>query len=233
MKKIYTLFLALIFSNAMLAQFNAGINGLALLPQGEFKDNIGTNGYGFSASGFYHFEETPFSLGATIGWARYGSETRTETLVWPVKVEVTTANDIAFMHLFGRLEHNIGIVRPYAEFNFGLNYLNTNTEINDIDDYDDDSIADDTQFDDTDFSYGFAIGTMFNVYTQQEVDAESSLSKVFIDLKLSYSLGGKAEYLNEGDLERGQNNEIILNTSQSNIDYLTLQLGVNFEFRAQ
>ncbi len=231
MKQIYIFIIILILSNSIWGQFNAGASGMILFPQGEFKESLKENGYGISVNGMYHFNESPFSLGVNAGWARYGSETRTETLLWPVQVEVTTANDIAFAQLFGRVEYNFYCLKPYAEVQFGFNYLNTNTEISDVDEYPFDNIAGDTQFDDFNIGYGLAVGALVEIYDNQNI--KSPIDKIFLDFKMNYTIGGKAEYLKEGDLTRGTNGEILLNKSQSDIDYMTIQVGINFQFNAE
>jgi hypothetical protein len=232
MKQTYKyVIVALMFSSIVFGQFYAGASGIILFPQGEFKQNIGENGYGISFNGSYQFKELPFSLGLNTGWARYGSETRTETLIWPVKVDVKTGNDIAFAQLFGRAEYNIGFLNPYVEILFGFNYLYTNTEISDIDSYGFDDVASDTQFDDIDLSYGFAAGTMIKIYDYQ--GGNDYLDKLFLDFRMSYMQGGNAEYLREGDLIKGANNEILFNKSESAIDYVTINVGLSFQFNAK
>lgn len=230
MKRSFIYIAILLFTSTTWAQFNVGVSGLILSPLGEFKDNIDENGYGLTLSGAYHFEETPFSLGVNIGWARYGSKTNTETLIWPVKVNVTTGNDIAFMHLMARAEHNLGFVKPYIEVLYGFNYLFTNTEIEDIEGDGFTDIASDTQFDDFSTSYGFALGAMFNLYEFENRNEDENLSNIFLELKVQYMLGGEADYLKEGDLTRGVNDEIQFNKSSSEIDYISFQVGLIFQF---
>lgn len=59
------------------------------------------------------------------------------------------------------------------------------------------------------------------------------LDKLFLDFRMSYMQGGNAEYLKEGDLIKGANNEILFNKSQSAIDYVTINVGLSFQFNAQ
>jgi hypothetical protein len=228
MKYTYIFITILIFASSVLGQFNASVNGLAMIPQKEFKQNIENNGYGISASGFYKFINTPFAIGINAGWSRYGSETRTETLLWPVKVDVTTGNDIVFSQLFGRVEHDMGFIKPYAEIFIGFNYLFTNTEISDVDSYGLDDVASSTQFDDISYGYGFSFGSMFKIFECEKTDV--ILDKLYFNLKMSYAKGGETEYLKKGDLIRGSNNEIQFNKSKSELNYFTIQLGINVQF---
>ncbi|MCP5062833.1 MAG: hypothetical protein GY936_10255 [Ignavibacteriae bacterium] len=229
MKRSFIYIAVLLFSSTIWAQFNVGVSGLVLTPQKEFKRNIKNNGYGLSITGVYHCEETPFSLGLNVGWARYGSESRSETLLWPVKVDVTTNNDIAFMHLIGRAENNFGIFKPYAEFLYGFNYLFTNTEIEDAEDDGISDIASDTQFDDFALSYGVTAGTMIKVFEFENKNNTKTPPTMFLDFKVRYMLGGEADYLKKGDLTRGSNDEILYNKSRSDIDFISYQIGLVFQ----
>ena len=53
-------------------------------------------------------------------------------------------------------------------------------------------------------------------------------SGLYLDLKVRYIFGGRAEYLREGDIEQGPNNQLILHKSQSETDYITYHIGVSF-----
>jgi len=225
----YLLYILLVFfANKTFAQFNVGVNGVMLNPQGEFSHSMDENAFGVSINGSYKINETPFSIGADLGWSRYGSVSKTETLIWPVSVEVTTNNDIVFGHLFGRFELDLGFLKPYAEMLMGFNYLFTNTEIEDIEDYGEDNIASVTHFEDAALNYGLNTGIMVKVL--EEGNDNDTFKKLFFDFKIGYSLGDKAEYLKEGDLIRGDNNKIIIRKTKSGIDYLSYQIGLVFQF---
>lgn len=225
--KYFLYILLILFASKAFAQYNLGISGLALKPQGSFNQQIDGNAFGVSINGSYKIEEMPLSIGVNLGWTRYGRASKKETLIWPVSVEVTTNNDLVFANLFGRFEMDFDFIKPYGELLLGFNYLFTNTEIEDIKDYDEDNIASITHFDDAALNYGINAGFMVNLFEEQSDD---SFDKLFLDIKAGYSLGSEAEYLKEGDLIRGKNNEIILRKSKSEIDYLSYQIGLVFQF---
>lgn len=222
----YLLYILLVFfANKTIAQINVGVNGVMLNPQGEFSRNMDENAFGVSINGSYKIKEIPFSIGVAVGWSRYGSASKTETLIWPVSVEVTTNNDIVFGHLFGRYELDLGFLKPYAELLAGFNYLFTNTE---IEDFGEDNIASVTHFEDAALNYGINTGMMVKIL--EEGNDNDTFKKLFLDFKIGYSLGDKAEYLKEGDLIRGDNNKIIIRKTKSDIDYLSYQIGLVFQF---
>lgn len=225
----YLLYILLvIFAHKTFAQFNVGVNGVMLTPKGEFSRNLDENAFGISINGSYKIRETPFSIGANLGWSRYGSVSKTETLIWPVSVEVTTNNDIVFGYLFGQFGLDLGSLKPYTELLIGFNYLFTNTEIEDMEDFGEDNIASVTHFEDAALSYGINVAMMLKLL--EEENDNVAFKKLFLDFKIGYSLGDKAEYLKEGDLIRGDNNKIIIRKTKSDIDYLSYQIGLVFQF---
>jgi len=236
MKKICVLLL--IITIPAWAQLDLSLNGLVVSPQGQFEENLDRAGYGFSFSGAYNFEQTPFSLGLDLGYALYGSETRSEVLLWPVYVDVTTDNNIFFMHLTGSVHENFGDFQPYVEGLVGFQVLWTDTEIEDPEEYDDedDDIASNTHLSDWTTSFGLGGGlkiklTEFESYSGLVDDDEGNTgslnSILYLDFKVRYIFGGEAEYLREGDIEQGPNNEIILNKSHSQTDYMTFHIGLS------
>ena len=234
MKKILLLLSVLTFP--AWAQLDISLNGLVVSPQGQFEENLDRAGIGFSLSGAYNFDQTPFSLGLNFGYALYGSETRSEILIWPVSVDVTTDNNIFFMHLTGSIHENFGIFQPYLEGLVGFQVLWTDTEIEDPEDYDDeeDDIASNTHLSDGTSSFGLGGGLKIKL-TEFETnefgdddDPTFFNSSLYLDLKVRYIFGGEAKYLKEGDIEQGPNNEVILNKSHSETDYMTFHIGVTF-----
>lgn len=212
------------------AQLDVALNGLVLAPRGPFKENIDRNGFGGSLSAAYKFQESPFSLGLHFGGAQYGSETTRQTLLFPVQVDVTTSNNIIFMHLLGRVEKDFGFLVPYAEGLFGFSYLSTDSKIEDIgNNNDDNEIASDTQLEDYTSSYGLCGGVMIRL-TDFENDEDNYFndSILYLDLKIRYMFGGKADYLKEGDISQGPNNEVLFNASNSETDFISYHIGVVF-----
>jgi hypothetical protein len=233
MKKICLLLL--LFYIPAWAQLDLSLNGLVVSPQGQFQKNLDRVGFGFSLSGKYNFEPSPFSLGLNLGYALYGSETRSEILIWPVSVDVTTDNNIFFMHMLGSVHQNFGIFQPYAEVLAGFQVLWTDTKITDQEPNDnEDPIASSTHLSDWTSSFGLGGGlkiklTEFKTDEFGDDDNPAFLnSALYLDLKVMYIFGGQAEYLREGDIEQGPNNAIILHKSHSETDYITYHIGVTF-----
>ena len=232
MKKV--ILLLILFTIPAWAQLDISLNGLVISPQGQFEENIDRAGYGFSLSGKYNFEPTPFSLGLNFGYALYGSETRSEILVWPVAVDVTTDNNIFFMHLMGTIHKDFGIFQPYAEALLGFQVLWTDTEVKDQEPEDDENdIASNTHLSDWTSSFGVGGGIKIKLTefdTDEFGDDDDPVflnSGLFLDLKVRYIFGGQAEYLKEGSIEQGPNNEIILHKSRSETDYMTFHIGLS------
>ena len=116
-----------------LGLFDIGASFNVASPQGEFKDNVDRNGYGFSGTGLFSpMPLLPFKLGIELGYINYGSEERREPFSYTipdVRVKVQRDNNIFLGHLLLRVQQDVGIVSPYLDGLFGLNYLWTDTKI--------------------------------------------------------------------------------------------------------
>jgi hypothetical protein len=238
MKRILLLCVILALASASFARGGSsakGLGGLSLtfaLPQGEFKESIDRMGFGFN--GYAAYQPIPyFAIGAGFAMLIYGSETRTEpfsTTIPDVFVDVTTSNNIMQGHLLMRFMGNNAYVKPYIEGRVGFNYLWTDTKIEDIGDQEE--VASSTNFDDIALSYGGGGGLMIKVWdrTRHGGGSKGSASKVFIDLNAIYSIGGSAEYLQEGSVYRGTDGSVLYLISESKTDLLSINVGVSAEF---
>ena len=153
--------------------FQAGVHLAAGLLQGEFKQNTGNDGYGLTAEFLYAPSRSIFSVGVDVGFLIYGSESRRQPLSseFPeFDVKVNTDNSMVLTHLLLRIQNKQGRLRPYVEGVLGLNYLFTQTRIEDDDDWDDDWDSKDsiskTNFDDTAINYGAGGGVQW-LFAQQ------------------------------------------------------------------
>lgn len=210
--------------------FQAGFNLLLGFPQGEFKENVDNVGFGLSGHFGYTIPNSPFSIGAEVGFLIYGRETRQEplsTTIPDIVVDVETTNNILTGHLLLRVQPPLQtmIVRPYLEGLFGFHYLWTDTKIQD---WDGDSRLGSTNYDDAAMSYGGGGGMMIRVY-QGRKEASGGLYSVNIDLGFRYLLGGEAEYLKQGGIKR-ENGTVIYSPSKSKTDLLMTNIGVTFAF---
>lgn len=222
--KIMFVALALFSSGRSFSQdLLGGIDFVLGIPKGEFSRNIDNNGYGGSLLFGYAPESDPFFVGIEGAYLVYGSDTRREpfsTTIPDVTVDVTTTNAIVLAHLIVRLQPNTGGIRPYLEGSVGLNYLFTETKIENRG-IPGQEVASSINQSDVAFSYGPAGGVMFRVYEATEGER---LSEVLIDIRVRYLWGGDAEYLKEGSIRR-QGVNVAYDTYKSKTDLLTIQLG--------
>lgn len=226
--------LLLLFTPVANAQYGSGgVDAVLAIPQGQFADRLDGIGYGVSGDLLFHIPNTPVGIGVEGTFVIYGRETIRERFgsgaLGRVEVDVETTNNIALGHLLLRLQPPIGAFRPYADALVGVNYLFTESRIGDVDFGDDQDIASSTNFDDAAFSYGLGGGVMARVFSGTSEDTGRPYG-VFIDARLRYLRGGKAEYLREGDIEADADGTPIYNTTRSSTDLLLPQLGVTFRF---
>lgn len=226
MKKIILLllFLSVLGLPAAIAQnFSFGLSIDGGFPQGNFKRNVERNGIGIEGIAAYSHPNSPLTLGINLGFYNYGNQSRKEIFnpnIPEVRVGVRTSNNIFTGHLFTRLEAKERTVRPYVDALVGLNYLFTESKVEDDDRIE--TIASTTNFDDTAFSYGLGGGLKFKIATSHD-DMGNELDW-FIDLRARYLFGGEAEYLREGAL-RNNNGTLVYDTSHSSTDLFTVGLG--------
>ncbi len=206
-------------------RFQAGVHLAAGLLQGEFKQNTGNDGYGLTGEFLYAPPRSIFSVGVDIGFLIYGMETRHQPLSseFPdIDVDVTTDNSMVLSHLLLRIQNREGRFRPYVEGVVGLNYLFTQTRIEDADDWNDDWDNDSfstTNFDDTAFNYGAGGGLQWLVHK----------NTVALDLRARYLAGGEARYLKKGSIHR-EKGKVTYDVKESTTDMVLIQLGVCFNF---
>ena len=164
-----------------------------------------------------------------MGFAQYGSETSGHPLAGNVDVDVTTSNNIFFMHLFGRIEQDFGFLVPYAEGLVGFSYLSTESEIEDVADTDGDPVSD-THFEDWTSNNGLGGGVKIELTEfENEDDSYFGSTRLYLDLKVRYMFGGEAEYLREGDITRPDPfGPLVFTPSNSETDFITYQIGVVF-----
>lgn len=239
-KIILPIVLLAVFGAAFSSGGQGGLNFIIGLPQGEFKESIDRAGFGIG--GHIAYQPNPyFAVGGALGLMSYGSETRQERFsltIQDVWVEVNTSNNFLMFHLLMQFGVPMGYVKPYAEGRLGLNYLWTETSIESQSS--EEPFASSTNLDDTAFSYGFGGGLFIKVWEKSRgrKRTESSRTKksdgqinvFYIDLKATYTIGGEAQYLKEGDIERLDDGTIIYHPSHSTTDLLAVQIGIGVEF---
>ena len=233
LKKIHILIIGILLiapdTGYCLGMFDTGISIGIAAPQGEFRDNVDRNGFSFSGSALIRPGLVPVKFGIELGYINYGSENRRESFSYTipdVTVRVERTNNIFLGHLLVRLQKDAGIISPYLDGLVGFNYLWTETKIRDV--YNFEEITSSKNLDDLAFSYGVGGGFMFNVYEARTVVAD--IAKIYIDLKVRYLYGGKAEYLKEGAVRIDEYDNVIYDISKSTTDLMLYQIGVVFSF---
>jgi hypothetical protein len=211
-------------------QFQAGGNFSLAFPQKDFRKNIGNTGIGAAGHFAYRFGQSPFLVGASLGFWIYGNDTRSvpfSETIDIVTVDVTTTNSFVMGHLLVRVQPQTGSVRPYIDGLIGFNFLNTSTKIDNQSNGDE--IASSNNFNDVASNMGFGGGLMFRVYDAAARGREGNLQGVFVDIGVRSLKGGNAEYLKEGSIHHANGN-VVYDRYKSETDLVTCHLGVSFDF---
>lgn len=220
--------LGVAFVNAQ-EKYSAAFDFVIGAPQGEFKDNVDKVGIGLSGNFLFKIPNSPLGLGANFGYMAYGRETREEPLINElIMVDIITTNAIVNFGLLGRLQSPVGGLRPYFEGEAGFNYLFTESEIRDQDDWEGDEIASSTNFDDFAFYYGIGAGLWIQVFSGEAENGNPY--SIFVDLGVKYIAGNEAEYLKPGSIEVDEAGKIHFDEIRSTTDMLRFKVGVGFSF---
>lgn len=210
------------------------------VPVGEFGKHIGQNLWGGSFVGSYHFRETPFALGAHLGFTGYGSESRKDILghLSGGSENPNYSYKMLFTHLVLRYEPIQSRATPYLEALIGLRYFFTESRIDRgggtpilIGDWfmviDNDETA--TLMESLAMSYGLGGGLKLCV---AEIGKNRKSNKypvsLFLNLQTRYLLGGRARYLRRGAIDI-QNEQLILDIHRSRTDLLLFSIGLSMQ----
>ncbi len=209
MKKIVTYCLLSSLAFASVAQMGSLAFSLGL-PQNEFRQNTDATGAGADLSVAFPFQKGfPLYMGIDLNYMVYGRNADNEDLsanivtlqgvslgTLEVPLRIVNTNSIFGAHTFMRAVAPLSNVQPYAEALIGFRYISTNVRITDrsednrFTDENDDTIVRKTILGDWVFSYGYGGGFMFKVGP-----------KVFLDLRVNYFKGQKAEFFDGTDTE--------------------------------
>lgn len=211
-------------------RFQVSLSFLLGYPQNDFKTYVDRTFYGLSGEFFYRLRRSPFSIGVSLEYLNYGSETRTEPWseeVPEVWVDVTTRNSLLSTAAVLRLSPEAGFFRPYVEGLIGFNYLFTYTSVSDDDAWSGD-IATTTNFDDWTLTYGAGAGIILRALDVRNRQGRSIFS-LYLEVGLRYLKGGTAEYLRESGILRDRGpmaNAPLVSTT----DLVKSHLGIAFLF---
>jgi hypothetical protein len=184
-----------------LTTFQGAITFNGDLPQDEsFQAIAGDRSLGIGGYFGYNVPNIPFYVGADLGLFLYGSERTTvpfsRTVGPVVNLEVETANYVFRPALSLRYQSASGGLRPYAEGLVGLNYVFTQTSLDDDRPGLDQTIATEVNTGSTSLAIGLGAGTDI-VFA-----ANKNASKT-----LALTVG--VQYLNSGDVEAAAPGRIV------------------------
>ncbi len=203
----------------------AGIRFLVANPTGDFDREVDDLGFGLGA----HWGVRPdpaFSVGFGAHVAIYGSETTAYDLPLVEEFELETTNNLAGGFLFAQYRPFRGPVQPYAEGRLGVQYLWTQSELQDADWWDDDGIARETNWDDWATFWSAGGGLLIQL---SGGDADANRPGVLLDLKATYQRGSEAEYLAEGAIEI-VDDQPVFSVSESATHLMAYEVGVVLTF---
>jgi hypothetical protein len=203
----------------------AGIRFLVADPTGTFGDQVDDPGFGLAL----HWGVRPdpaLTLGVGGHVAIYGSESRRLDLPLVDDVDLTTTNNLAAGFLLAQWRPVRGAVQPYAEGRLGLQYLWTESELEDADWWDQDDVGRQTNLDDWATFWSAGGGLLIRL---REVGPEQGPPGVLLDLKATWLRGSEAEYLTEGAVTL-EGDRPVFAVSESTTDLVTYELGVVLTF---
>ncbi|MBP1766928.1 MAG: hypothetical protein H6P98_1043 [Candidatus Aminicenantes bacterium] len=211
-------------------RFQASLNFVMGYPQNEFRRNVDRTFYGLSGEFFYHFRRSPLSVGISLEYLNYGSESRLEPLSYEIPdvlVDVTTRNSLFSTAAVLRLSPVEGAFRPYVEALVGFNYLFTYTSVSDDGGWSED-IATTTNLDDWSLTYGAGAGAVIRALDIRSRGGRSLFS-LHMEAGVRYCRGRTAEYLREGSIRR-EHGSLWYESIMSDTDLLKTHLGLVFRF---
>jgi hypothetical protein len=202
-----------------------GIRFLVADPAGDFDANVDDLGFGLAAD--WGVRPCPrLKLGLGGHFAIYGSESTRMDLPLVDEFDLTTTNNLAGGWVFAQLRPFDGPLQPYAEGRVGLQYLWTQSELEDSDWWDGDDVARETNYDDWAGFWSAGGGLMVRL---SGGSVDSRKPGVMLDFKVTYQRGERAEYLAEGAVEV-VDDEPVFEVSESETDLLTYEVGVALTF---
>lgn len=194
-------------------------------PIGSFGDAV--TGAGFGLVGQYGLNPHPsFTLGIGLHGLIYGSESTEYDLPLVDEFELKTTNNLVGGFLYGRGRIAHGVIQPYVEARLGMNYLWTESKLEDDDWWDDDDVAREKNFDDWAAFWSAGGGLLIRLVGGDHADGRPGL---YLDLAVSRWDGAKAEYLTEGAIEIVDDRPVFAPT-KSKTNLVSYELGVTVTF---
>jgi hypothetical protein len=201
----------------------AGLNLQVAVPQGEFKQFVGT---GFGASGNVTFmldRSRQAGLRLYLSWIEYGRTTETVPLSPTLPglfVDLTTSNDIFTFGVGPEFHLTRGEFRPYVTGFVGFSVFTTTTSARGT--LNTSPFAESDNFNDFTLGYSGGGGFLYQV--------SHGSSPVFLDAGLRFQGHGTTRYLREGSIQPTPGGSVILNPVESKTDLLVIHAGVQVAF---
>jgi hypothetical protein len=212
-----------------LPKWELGLTLGGAFPMGAFQQNLGTAGVSVDLSMGHRLGRSPFTLGVDVYFMIYGNRTHDEDLggTIPLTVEVETSNNVIQGLVYLKCQPLRGRIRPYLEALVGGSYLYTDTSISSTNSSDE--IASSTNFDDFTFCAGGGAGLDIHLGGGGRTAFGTRKTDVWLDLKVRYLLGGRAQYLREDSIvSDGRTFTYAYRESTTNL--LSAQIGVCLTF---
>jgi len=199
-----------------------------LFPVGAFNDHVSQDGYGLDAYYGWRLRRTPVFMGLELSMHIYGHVNREVYLeeIPEVPLHVVTENNIGQTLLFLRLQPRGGKITTFIEGVAGVSYIWTDSTITGAGA--DNDVATETNFDDTTWTAGAGAGLSVRV-GRSRVQGSGRGKGAFLELKVRYQAGGRADYLKKGSLVV-EGNELSFTAERSATSFVTAQVGFSYFF---
>lgn len=212
------------FGQSGLPRRVGGFSFGGLFPMGGFNERVEQNGLGLGLYYGWRARNAPVFYGLELSFDAYGHAVRNGS-AYGLEFDVETFNSIGQGLAFVRIQPRTGAVVTYLEALAGVSYLFTETSLVGADDTWDESLDSETNFDDVTVTAGVGAG----VSVRLSRGAGGFGRGTFLDFKVRYMAGGRAEYLKQGSSYPGEFDDSVL-PERSATSFVTAQLGLSWFF---
>lgn len=216
------------------SRFQGGITFSMGFPQGDFKKNLDSTGFGVGLNAGVQLGHSPFIVGVDANILNYGSDKRTVYIDGIPELPLYVYHRYNIFQGLGFLRiqpMNRGVIRPYVEFLAGVNYLWAETSLeDDHHDWHDGDNYSTTSFDDASFCYGAGAGVLLQLAKTRPRHKYERGVEFLLDLRARFMFGGETQYLDEGSIENTPKDGVVYYYYESKTDLLNLQAGLCLRF---
>ncbi|WP_143962632.1 hypothetical protein [Litoribacter populi] len=223
--RLYFVILVLIISSHSVKaqEFSGAIQVKSGFAIGEFHEEAGNVVLPqVKLNGMYGIPNSPFEVGATFGYGRYGTQmTRSRNVMQGVNQNFRIRRNNNMVNLNGVARYipdlNIGF-RPFLEAQVGLIHTYTRSRVRE--NRLADPIASGTEVYDWSFMYQFGGGVVVPAFRKN----------LFLELSLHYLNTGEMEYLTRSNSTYDTNGELQMQTIRSPFSMLQPGIGIRYYF---